>query len=328
MFDFLKRSRGDIGKVEAFGKIPSQGDFVRTPSPSEQILAFEAWLTRAMERGDERGGEAFKAAFQAGPALGFVWSGVMEKKKERALVGGVIQPSVDAVGRRFPIVIGAPLPLAIFEKRPAATALVMHEFFQEAGDAAARARSAQSAAEFHAQVIRVHAPRMHVDGLVAAYEEWRSKSRASELWRQLFGDDAARGARWALYMIVEAMRPYRGQEHPPLALGMRVPLGPGRRETTALWLDLVRSAAGWRSTVPSWFSPLTGVPSGLIQLGGEAPPSVLEDMYMPDADRESVCDATPAPTSRMPSSMPSPVTRATSSDDASLSDVVNELAKA
>ena len=326
MFDFLKRSRGDIGKVEAFGKIATLGDFVRTPSPSEQILAFEGWLARAMERGEERGVNAFKEAFLAGPTIGFIWSGPLEKKN-RALVGGVIHPSVDAVGRRFPIVIAAPLPQALFEKRPHATALVMHEFFVEAEAAAVRAKSAQSAAEFQAAVIGVHSPRMNIDGIVTAYDDWTVRSRASDLWQQLFGDDAERGARWALYMIVEAMRPYRGQELPPLALGMRVPLGPDRRHTSALWIDLVRSAAGWKSTVPSAFFPLSGAQSGLIQLGGEAPATVLEDLYTPDADRESVCDATPAPTSKMPSSMPDPVARATASDGALLRDVVAELAK-
>ena len=166
------------------------------------------------------------------------------------------------------------------------------------------------------------------DGAVGHYDAWMGQTRAADVWRQLFGDDAERSSKWALYMIVEAMRPYRGQELPPLALGMRVPLGPDRRHTSALWIDLVRAAAGWKTTVPSAFFPMAGAPSALIALGGEPPASMLEDIYTPDADRESVCDATPAPTSKMPSSMPDPVTRATADDGASLSDVVSELAKA
>ena len=111
MFGFLKKSRSDIGKVEGFGKVPALGDFVRTSSPSEEMLAFEGWLARAMERGEERGGNAFKEAFLNGPPLGFVWSGPLEKNK-RGLLGGVLLPSRDAVGRRFPIVIAAPLPVS------------------------------------------------------------------------------------------------------------------------------------------------------------------------------------------------------------------------
>lgn len=324
MFGFLKKSRSDIGKVEGFGKVPALGDFVRTSSPSEEVLAFEGWLARAMERGEERGGNAFKEAFLNGPALGFVWSGPLEKNK-RGLLGGVLQPSRDAVGRRFPIVIAAPLPLSPFEKQPHAAALTMHDFFADAAAAASRAANASSAADFSAQVASVHAPR-RADG--SAYDAWIGQTRAADVWRQLFGDDAERGSKWALYMIVEAMRPYRGQELPPLALGMRVPLGPDRRHTSALWIDLVRSAAGWKTTVPSAFFPMAGAPSALIALGGEPPATVLEDIYTPDADSESVCDATPAPTSKMPSSMPDPVTRATASDDAFLSAVVTELAKA
>jgi type VI secretion system protein ImpM len=326
MFGFLKKGRSDIGKVEGFGKIPSLGDFVRASSPSEEVLAFEGWLARAMERGEERGGNAFKEAFLNGPALGFVWSGPLEKGK-RGLLGGVLQPSRDAVGRRFPIVIAVPLPLSPFEKQPHAAALALHDFFADAASAAARARGAASAADFTAQVSSVQMPK-RADGAVGAYDAWTSSTRAADLWRQLYGDDAERGARWALYLLVEAVRPYRGQELPPLALGMRVPLGPDRRHTGALWIDLVRNAAGWKTTIPSAFFPMTGADGALIQLGGEAPASVLEDIYTPDADSESVCDAIPAPTSKMPSSMPDPVTRATASTAASLSDVVSELAKA
>ena len=36
---------------------------------------------------------------------------------------------------------------------------------------------------------------------------------------------AARASKWALYLLVEAVKPYRGQELPPQLLGMRVPLG-------------------------------------------------------------------------------------------------------
>lgn len=326
MFGLFKKGRSEVGKVEAFGKIPSQGDFVRTPSPSDELLAFEQWLARAMERAEDRGGNRFKDAFQKGPAFGFVWSGPIDKK-QRALVGGVMQPSTDAVGRRFPVVIAAPLPASPFHAQPHATALVLHEFFHEAADAAGRARGMRSKEEFHAQVAAVHAPR--VDGTVASrvegYDAW-AKSSAQDVWQQLFGDDAERASRWALYMLVEAVKPYRGQETPPLSLGMRVPLGPDRRHTSALWIDLLRSAAGWKSTVPSLFVPLArDAQSALLQLGGDPPASVLEDLYTPDEDSESVCDATPGPDSKLPASMPASVERA--STEQSLTGVIAELAK-
>ena len=326
MFGLFKKGRTEVGKVEAFGKIPSQGDFVRTPSPSDELLAFEQWLARAMERAEDRGGNAFKDAFQKGPSFGFVWSGALDKK-QRALVGGVMQPSTDAVGRRFPVVIAAALPAGPFHAQPHATALVLHEFFHEAADAAGRARGMRSKEEFHAQVAAVHAPR--ADGSVATrlegYDAW-AKSSAHEVWEQLFGDDAERASRWALYMLVEAVKPYRGQEAPPLSLGMRVPLGADRRHTSALWIDLVRSAAGWKATVPSLFVPLAREDrSALIQLGGDPPASVLEDLYTPDEDSDAVCDATPKADAKLPASVPSSVERASAGE--SVRDVLAELAK-
>ena len=87
MFGFLtKKMRLGVGKVGGFGKIAGMGDFVRTPSPSEEMVAFEGWLTRAMETAESRGGNAFKEAFVNGGAFGFLWAGAIDKK-QRGLLG-------------------------------------------------------------------------------------------------------------------------------------------------------------------------------------------------------------------------------------------------
>lgn len=328
MFGFLtKKTRVGVGKVGGFGKIAGMGDFVRTPSPSDEMIAFEAWLTRAMETAESRGGNAFKEAFVNGRPFAFLWAGAIDKK-QRGLLGGVVQPSVDAVGRRFPVVIGVPLPLATFAGQPHIAPFLLNEFFHQAADAAARASRMQTQAEFHAQVAALQPP--SVDGAktsASTYETWSRQQRAADVWAQLFGDAADRASKWALYLLVEAVKPYRGQELPPLPLGMRVPLGPDRQNTTAMWIDLVRNAAGWKTTVPSIFLPLgPDAREALIQLGAEAPPSVVADLYTPTDDSEAVCDATPAPDSKMPSELPPAVDRATA-DDTMLSDVATELAR-
>jgi type VI secretion system protein ImpM len=323
VFGFFSKGRTEIGRVGGFGKVPALGDFVRTPSPSGEMMAFERWLTQAMETGEARVGAAWKRAFAEGAPHAFVWSGTLEKKA-RGLLVGVVVPSTDSVGRSFPVVVCAPMPLAAFGSSSHLAPLVLHDFFQHAAAAAARAARTRSQAEFHAQVSAVPPPSLDgVASALARYGSWAKSHVASELWASVFGEDAERATRSALYLVVESTAAYRGQETPPLSLGLRVPLGADTQSSAALWLDLVRSAAGWKTTVPTLFISLTAAPRALIQLGAEAPASVLADLYLPNADSNAVCDLTEA--TKMPSELPSAVVRAVACT--SLPDAVAALGK-
>lgn len=326
MFGLLgRKGRTAVGAVAGFGKIPALGDFVRTPEPSDEMIAFETWLTRAMEAGEARGA-AFKDGFSnAGPHC-FVWSGTIDKKT-RGLLAGVVSPSQDAVGRRYPVVVCAPLPTASLATHPHAAPLVLHDFFHHAAEAAARASRMRTVAEFCAQVLSIAPPSFDsAAASLAKYSSWAKAQRASDVWSSLFGADPERAARFALYMLVEATAAYRGQDSPPLSLGVRVPLGSDPRTIAAMWIDLVRRAAGWKTTVPTVFYPLRAAsPRALIQLGGEAPASVMSDLYAP-TDSASVCElAVVAP--RLPSQLPPAVGRATAAPDAAVSDVIHELGR-
>ncbi|MBX3259830.1 MAG: type VI secretion system-associated protein TagF [Labilithrix sp.] len=332
MFGLLgKKGRTEVGAVAGFGKIPALGDFVRTPSPSDEMIAFEAWLTRAIEAGEARAGSAFRDAFAAAPPYAFLWSGAIDKK-QRGLLAGVILPSHDAVGRRFPLVVCAPLPAAALAAQPHVAPLVLHDFFHQAVVTAERAARMRTQAELHAQLSSLAAPSFEsATASVARYASWARAQRAADVWTSLFGADAERAARYALYLLVEATAAYRGQETPPLSLGVRAPLGgdPGATSTmSAMWVDLVRQVAGWRTTVPSVFVPLSDDgPRALIQLGAEAPPSVLADLYAPSADSANVCELTPAADALMPSVFPSSVGRAMGDADAPIADVIQALGR-
>ncbi len=324
MFGFFSKGRTEIGQVSGFGKVPALGDFLRTPSPSGEMMAFERWLTTAMETGEARVGAAWKSAFAAGAPHAFIWSGTLEKKT-RGLLVGVIVPSTDSVGRSFPVVICAPVPLAAFGASAHLAPFLLHGFFQHAAAAAGRAARTRSQAEFQAQVSSVPPPSLGgVSSALARYEAWANSQVASELWASVFGNDAERATRSALYLVVESTAAYRGQEAPPLSLGLRVPLGVDTQSVAALWLDVVRSAAGWKTTVPTLFMSLVAAPRALIQLGAEAPASVLADLYLPNADSNAVCDLTSA-TGTMPSELPSAVVRAVACT--SLPDAVAALGK-
>jgi type VI secretion system protein ImpM len=92
-----------------YGKIPSTGDFVTrrvAPSFSE---AWDRWLQAALRASRERLGAEWHDAYLCMPAWRFVLApGALTP----GAWAGVMVPSVDAVGRVFPLTAVAALPLA------------------------------------------------------------------------------------------------------------------------------------------------------------------------------------------------------------------------
>lgn len=327
LFGFGKKGRTQVGAVSGFGKVPALGDFVRTPGASEEAVAFETWLTRAMEDGEARGGVEFRQAYAAGSPHSFVWSGALNGKA-RGVLAGVVVPSHDAVGRRFPITVCAPLPIAAFAGCPHLVPIVLDEFFRHAAAAAARAARAQSSPEFNAQIAATAPPSLeHAPASAAAYTSWAKARLASDVWADVFSGtaNAELASKYALYMLVESTSAYRGQDAPPLSLGIRVPLGDDARMGAAMWVDLARNAARWKANVPSLFWPVTDASAALILLGAEAPLSVLTALWEPARETDSVCDVAPNASSRVPSELPALVQRALADPTATISSVASEL---
>lgn len=88
-----------------FGKLPAHGDFVGRRLPPSMRDPFDAWLQRAILASREELGAAWRPVWLSSPLWRFVlapglcgpqaWSGIMT-------------PSVDRVGRCFPLVLAAP----------------------------------------------------------------------------------------------------------------------------------------------------------------------------------------------------------------------------
>ena len=89
-----------------FGKVPTHGDFVTNGLPREIVDALDLWLRQAMRESQQQLGRGWLDAFLVAP----VWRLALAP----GLAGpdpviGVMMPSVDRIGRYFPLVIAAPL---------------------------------------------------------------------------------------------------------------------------------------------------------------------------------------------------------------------------
>lgn len=76
-----------------FGKLPAHGDFVTRGIGRAEWDTLDTWLSLSLADAREALGAGFEAAYDAAPPWLFA--------DDRT--GGALAPSVDAVGRRFPV---------------------------------------------------------------------------------------------------------------------------------------------------------------------------------------------------------------------------------
>jgi type VI secretion system protein ImpM len=89
-----------------YGKVPARGDFLSRRLDSEFIGAWDAWLQQVMSQSREALGARWLECFLSAPVWRFVVPPGMFSKAGWV---GLLLPSVDRVGRYFPLTIAAPV---------------------------------------------------------------------------------------------------------------------------------------------------------------------------------------------------------------------------
>lgn len=90
-----------------YGKMPAHGDFVRRGLPSSFVTPWDTWLSAGVAAARDQLEEGFAAVWDEAPAWRFsLPAGVCGPDA----VAGVMLPSEDTVGRRFPLTAAALLP--------------------------------------------------------------------------------------------------------------------------------------------------------------------------------------------------------------------------
>lgn len=90
--------------VGVFGKLPGLGDFLARGLDARFTDAWHAWLTRELPSARTALGDEFDAAYLQAPAWRY---GLAPGLAGPAAMTGVVIPSVDAVGRLFPLTLAA-----------------------------------------------------------------------------------------------------------------------------------------------------------------------------------------------------------------------------
>jgi len=92
-----------------YGKLPSNGDFVTRRLPSAFVEPWDQWLQEALAESRDQLGGRWLDAYLTSP----VWRFVLSPGASDTLPwAGLLMPSVDRVGRYFPLTLACPLPVA------------------------------------------------------------------------------------------------------------------------------------------------------------------------------------------------------------------------
>lgn len=93
--------------VGVFGKLPAHGDFLSRNLPTQFVNVWDSWLQGYVSSSQEQIGESWLDVYLTSPIWRFVFSaGVVDQN----LWQGILLPSVDRVGRYFPLSLVRPLP--------------------------------------------------------------------------------------------------------------------------------------------------------------------------------------------------------------------------
>lgn len=104
-----------------FGKLPSHGDFISRGLSDKEVARLDDWLSASLSQAAAQDG--FDDLYALAPA----WRFVIELDGWTAC--GVMAPSVDRVGRQFPIMAGVSAGQEDLPVLTAATEAVLYEAF-------------------------------------------------------------------------------------------------------------------------------------------------------------------------------------------------------
>ena len=318
------QGKGTAVRVGAFGKSPQNADFLYYGPVDAEVQAFRLWLDEGVGWASTRQPGFWRAAADDMRVFAFVF-----RAGSGNLLVGALRPSIDSVGRHFPISVYFDLPVAGLSENPQALLLAFGDWWQRAAEAVLATDPLRAVTALEAEVAP-GAPLslLSVDQDAREYAAWAESTPLPVALTAVFGFDARGSLFEAVYTIYAAILPFRGQERPTTPLSVRVPLGGSGAAAAAFWVDLIRHAAGWKKTVPSLFWSFQGDSGEAIIQLGEVPSSTLSALWLPDPKSDHMCDLTQlgaGDASRFLPLLPALVAQALTRDGARVIDLLNAL---
>lgn len=242
------------------GKLPLHGDFIRYNAGSPEVHELDHWVGEGIVHGYHELGASWDRTFDAAPRGSFVYI----SPKTRRVITGIMRPSVDKAGRRFPFMVYALLEGAVPATDLPYLPWALEQFIAKAGEVAHWADTA----------INLNMFLSHFDSL--RFEPDLAESRrnfgkfvlmktAADFLAADFGAANDPRAYAALQSVSEGPE-LKGHN----ALCVRMPLT-GGTSATSFWLELSRrmTKAGVLPVMTYWSEAVGDLPSRLHLCFGE-----------------------------------------------------------
>ncbi|MFY2557205.1 type VI secretion system-associated protein TagF [Corallococcus terminator] len=255
-------------RIGLLGKTPRQAEFIRFNASTPLALHLYGW----MEAGVERARKA-RMDLPSEPAH-FVFTAPGQKQ---ALVGSMA-PSMDSVGRAFPLAVFTEVPSASTASRFALTPEAYQPFLQAAG------ALSRAAAELDVPQLTERTTALPVPGPgdFSVAERLRdsvlSEHHLADLLGPVTEGSPTGGQYYALHTFLTACIGERGREQSAAGVVLDCPLTP--RVGPVAWLELSSRLLRWPHQPPSFFWSEGDKPRLLLSLGS-ASPSVFLALAQP-----------------------------------------------
>ena len=214
-----------------YGKLPFHGDFIRHRAALPEVDALDEWIQSGILALRQAAGTGWEAAFDAAPPLRFLYA----PKGAARVLGGVLAPSRDRAGRRFPfLVFAGPLEARAAAGEPTQLPALLSSFMDRAEDLALRGWNGLDLKALPARVDALASPAPEAVAARTACAEFASTTTAGAFWSALFGaaDDPRR------FLLLENLaETLAGRAVPRFVL--RFPPS-GGETAVAFWLETAR----------------------------------------------------------------------------------------
>ena len=275
-----------------FGKLPNRSDFFRYNATGPEIRALDAWLQESLHAAERRFLSDWPAVYREAPAYDFVFR---MDRTDTALVG-VLNPSRDQSGRRFPFIVAGLIDMAGLDRRiPALVPLVFAEFFRESRTLAEGAASGSDAADIVSRA----------DGLTSLlappvelrrrdYEAYLGSTTWGEFCEHLFGSFESPRKSTLVHNLADSLSPTVISREIRGSAGLRFPLGSGDAflpEEVSFWNDLGLNISAGHAVPASMFWDASGgpIPAYHFLVCGKPHAKLYFSLVRPDRENDGVC---------------------------------------
>ncbi|WP_394821786.1 type VI secretion system-associated protein TagF [Pendulispora albinea] len=310
-------------RVRVYGKLRSGPEYMGTLSLDEQD--FSEWLDRATGYAYMEGKEKWQRGYETGTTHAFLFR---PRDRREKLITGVFAPSIDSVGRTYPLMMVTTLREDILGSGLPYLPVAGERFFVHAGEAVREARTAASLTPAISVASTLEAPNgPQIDNIKNDFANWQTiRGQLPRLWEALFpsrGPDSALRVLEALVHAGHALRRADSDER----RYVRLPLGTGGAAATAFWLRTLACTMGTEAaiTVAAWSLEPHG--SLMVALGSEPPADFWLRLWLVECRDSLLIDACAMiiPDAAEGTSAHPELPRITHSNDATIGDLLGAL---